>query len=362
MATKVFMEALSPTMEEGRVISWLKSEGDEVATGDVLAEVETDKAVMELQARADGVLRRVLAPEGATVEVGKVVAVIAAADEDIAGLVAEAGDAKRAAAPAATATASAATTTRIKASPLARRMATERGLDLSGVAGSGPGGRIIRRDVEAAQAVPHPTVAPAPVPAEGYEDVVPSQLRKTIARRLAQSLGPIPHFFLTTDVDMERAAEARSALNALGDEQRISFNDIIIKVIAMALQQHRECNAWWQDDHVRYFNEVHIGMAVAIDDGLITPVVRNAERKSLREIATESRELAERARTKAHARRLHRWNVLRVESRDVRHRRVHRCHQSARGRHHRGWQHYGEARRNERRACSPQADASHDEL
>ncbi len=311
MATKVFMEALSPTMEEGRVISWLKSEGDEVATGDVLAEVETDKAVMELQARADGVLRRVLAPEGATVEVGKVVAVIAAADEDITGLVAEAGDttAASAAPPAPAASAApatpatpAATAARIKASPLARRMATERGLDLSVVAGSGPGGRIIRRDVEAAKAVPHPTVAPAPAPAqgpaEGYEDVVPSQLRKTIARRLALSLGPIPHFFLTTDVDMERAGEARSALNALGDEQRISFNDIIIKVIAMALQQHRECNAWWQDDHVRYFNEVHIGMAVAIDDGLITPVIRNAERKSLREIATESRELAERARAR----------------------------------------------------------------
>ncbi len=130
---------------------------------------------------------------------------------------------------------------------------------------------------------------------EGWEDVSLSQVRKTIARRLVQSIGPVPHFFLTTEIDMERAAEAREALNAAGDV-RISFNDIVIKIAAMALRQHRECNAWWQEDHIRYFNEVHIGMAVAIKDGLITPVIRNAHRKGLREIAHEARELANRAR------------------------------------------------------------------
>jgi pyruvate dehydrogenase E2 component (dihydrolipoamide acetyltransferase) len=131
----------------------------------------------------------------------------------------------------------------------------------------------------------------------GWHDVVPSQLRKAIARRLGQSLGPIPHFFLTVEIDMERAAEARDALNALGDV-RISFNDIVAKVTALALRQHPECNAWWQDGAIRYFDAVHLSMAVAIDDGLITPVIRDAHRKTLREIAVESRELADRARAR----------------------------------------------------------------
>ena len=327
MATKVFMEALSPTMEEGKVVSWTKHEGDQVAAGDVLAEVETDKAIMELQARGDGVLRKVLAPEGATIEVGKLVAVIAGADEDIAEILGEAeapaGDGKKkaageageggeaaaaakrpaAAAPPASPPSPAARPAgdgeRIKASPLARRLATEKGLDLASIQGSGPAGRIIKRDVEGAEAAPAPAAAPAAAfPAEGYEDVQPSQLRKTIAKRLVQSLGPIPHFFLTAEIDMERTAEARAALNALGEEPRISFNDIIIKVIAAALRRHRECNAWWQDGTIRYFNEVHIGMAVAIDEGLITPVIRHAHLKTLRQIAAEARELAERARAR----------------------------------------------------------------
>ncbi len=334
MATKVFMEALSPTMEEGKVVSWEKNEGDAVKTGDVLAEVETDKAVMELQARGDGVLRKVLAAEGATVEVGKLVAVIAAPDEDITELLGEAGDGKRgsqhetadepvaakrtpAAAPAErprepsrAPTPAPATTPapapggggitvaeRVKASPLARRIAAERGIDLTIIRGTGPAGRIIQRDVEAAERAPR--AAPAPVyAADGYEDVGLSQMRKTIAKRLVESIGPIPHFFLTAEVDMERTADARQALNALGEEPKISFNDIILKIVAMALTRHRACNAWWQGDHIRYFNEVHIGMAVAIDEGLITPVIRNAHQKSLREIGREARELAERARAR----------------------------------------------------------------
>jgi len=305
MATKVFMEALSPTMEEGKVLTWHKKEGDAVFNGDVLAEVETDKAVMELQARAAGVLRKVLAPEGSTVQVGSVVAVIGEADEDIGALTAETPEkpAPAAVTPAASAAAAApspaavpalpTTSTRVKASPLARRMAGERGLTLSGLTGSGPGGRIVKRDVEAAGIE---SARPPIAAAAEYRDVDLSQLRKTIAKRLVQSIGPIPHFFLTTEVDMEQIADARSALNALDDGAKISYNDIILKVVAAALQQHPECNAWWQDDHIRYFADVHLGMAVAIDDGLITPVLRDAQHKSLRAIAAEARALAERAR------------------------------------------------------------------
>ncbi len=301
MITKVVMEALSPTMEEGRVITWHKKEGDEVTVGDIIAEVETDKAVMELQARGDGILRKIVAGEGTTVEVGNLVAVIAGADDDIEN-VGTAAPAPAAASPtevpapvAAAAPAPAAPAPaggRIKTSPLARRMAREQNLDLASIQGTGPGGRIVKRDLEGTT----PTLAPAVgVPAGGFEDVPLGQMRKTIAKRLAQSLGPVPHFFLTTEVDMGRAVLAREELNALGD-QRISFNDIVIKVVAMALMQHRACNAWWQDDHIRYFNDVHMGMAVAVEDGLITPVIRNTQLKTLRDIASESRALAERAR------------------------------------------------------------------
>jgi pyruvate dehydrogenase E2 component (dihydrolipoamide acetyltransferase) len=302
MATKVFMEALSPTMEEGRIASWRKAEGDSVSTGDVLAEVETDKAIMELQARGEGTLRKILVGEGGTTAVGSLVAVIAAPDEDISSLVANTGGAPPAATadPAASAPAPPVPPAapeppegRLKASPLARRLAIEQGVDLTSLEGSGPGGRIVKRDVTAPAAV-----APAAgAPGTRWQDVPLTQLRKTIARRLSQSLGPIPHFFLTTEIDMERCADAREALNALGDV-KISFNDIVMKVVAMALLQHRDCNAWWQDDHVRYFHDVHLGMAVAIDEGLITPVVRDAQRKSLREIAGEARTLAERARAR----------------------------------------------------------------
>jgi pyruvate dehydrogenase E2 component (dihydrolipoamide acetyltransferase) len=327
MVTKVLMEALSPTMEEGKVLSWLKHEGDQVSDGDVLAEVETDKAVMELQARGQGVLRQVVAGEGAIVEVGKLVAVIADSDEDISDVVggvdagaaepeaaepakapkaaaeeepaekAKAPPAAEAPAPGAPSPAEPRPTTeaggRIKASPLARRLAEERGLDLSTIRGTGPGGRIIKRDVESAE-VPAPSAAP--VLEGGYEDVELTQIRKTIAKRLVQSIGPVPHFFLTTEVDMERAWDARAQLNALEQGPRISFNDIILKVVARALVEHPACNAWWMEDRIRYFRDVHLAVAVAVDDGLITPVIRHADRKSLREIATESRELAERAR------------------------------------------------------------------
>ena len=327
MATKVHMEALSPTMEEGRLVKWTKHEGDPVKSGETLAEVETDKAVMELVARADGQLLKVMVPEGTTVPVGNVVAWIGKPGEKVdgAGSTEQGAAAPKPAAavaaapkatppplspspaPPASVVSAAADATRVKASPLARRIAKDAGVDLKLVQGSGPGGRVIKRDVEAGvpqaravAAAPAPrSVLPAPSGAP-YEDVPLSQIRKTIAKRLVASIGPIPHFFLTTEIDMERAAEAREAVNKqLGEEGgKISFNDIIIKAVALALVQHRACNAWFQEDHIRYWNEVHIGMAVAIEDGLITPVIRNADLKSLRQIVAEARELAGRARNR----------------------------------------------------------------
>jgi len=317
VATNVYMEALSPTMEEGRVAKWHKREGDAVKTGETLAEVETDKAVMDLVARADGVLRQVAVAEGQTVPVGSVVAVIAAPGETVAadggrgkGEEGRVESPKAVSAPAPSpvprpSSAVVADATRVKASPLAKRIAKERGVDLQAVTGSGPGGRVVIRDLQATAATPTPVPRPAsPVPASAgtpYSDVPLTQIRKTIAKRLATSLGPIPHFFLTSEVDMERAAEAREALNKqLGDQAggKVSFNDIVIKATALALAKHRACNAWFQEDHIRYWNEVHIGMAVAVEDGLITPVIRNADVKSLAEIGREARELADKARSR----------------------------------------------------------------
>ena len=323
MATKVVMEALSPTMEEGRLVKWTKAVGEAVKTGDTLAEVETDKAVMELVARADGQLLQQAVAEGATVPVGDIVAYIGAPGEKVAAQPAAAAAAPAApkpsptpaAVPAAPAPAPApaavsasiavADATRVvKASPLAKRIAKEKGVDLKLLQGSGPGGRVILRDLAAAssgsaQPLPAPR-SPIPVAVSSgaaYEDVPLTQIRKTIAKRLAASLGPVPHFFLTSEVDMERAAEAREALNQqLGDAGKISFNDIIVKGVALALVKHRACNAWWQDDHIRYWNDVHVGMAVAVEDGLITPVIRNADRKPLSAIGAEARVLAQRAR------------------------------------------------------------------
>jgi pyruvate dehydrogenase E2 component (dihydrolipoamide acetyltransferase) len=317
VATNVYMEALSPTMEEGRVVKWHKRDGDPVKTGETLAEVETDKAVMDLVARADGVLRRVAAAEGQTVAVGSVVAVIAAPGEAVGA--APASSPKPAPAPApgsgergavlSAAPVAPPDATRVKASPLARRIAKEAGVDLKLVTGTGPGGRVTKRDLETAGRAPvqREVALPAPRSPEAtrggavYDDVPLTQIRKTIAKRLATSLGPIPHFFLTTEVDMERASEARDALNKqLGDQGggKVSFNDIIIKATAHALTKHPACNAWFQEDHIRYWHEVHIGMAVAVADGLITPVIRHAELKSLADIGGEAKELAERARNR----------------------------------------------------------------
>ena len=352
------MEALSPTMEEGQVVRWLKGEGDAVAQGDILAEIETDKATMELVARGEGVLRKVLVGEGAAAPVGDVIAIIAAEGEDIAAMVAglgggavadgngapDAGPGEgpteappattatpgtaaptatpekatparsvEAPAPAATPAPSAeatvpATPTRVKASPVAKRLARDAGLDIATLQGSGPGGRVIKRDVEAAAraaaaaaAAPTRPVTPWPAPPDTeFEDIALTQMRKTVARRLTESLGPVPHFFLTVDVDMTRALAARKRVNELlaARGAKASINDLVIKAAAVALTHHPECNAWWQGDSVRRFHRVHIGVAVAVPDGLITPVVRDAHAKGLGQISTEVRELAGRAREK----------------------------------------------------------------
>lgn len=321
MATKVLMEALSPTMEEGRLVEWRKNEGDTVAVGDILAEVETDKAVMDLQARAAGVLLKQAITPGTTVPVGQVVGVIGSAGEDVSALVsaparpsaaAPKAPAAPAAPPAPVAAASAPAAPRpqppapppappsaggrVKASPLARKVAAERGVDLAGVRGSGPEGRIVVRDLEHVEASAPGGAGAAPVVSSGFEDVPLTQIRKTIAKRLTQSIGPVPTFYLTTEIDMERVAEAREALNQSAPDQKVSFNDIIIKAVALALRQHRACNAWWQDDRIRYWNDVHVSMAVAVEDGLITPVIRFADQKSLRQIGAEAKDLAARAR------------------------------------------------------------------
>lgn len=334
MASKVIMPKLSPTMEEGQLARWLKKEGDKVSMGEPLAEIDTDKATMEMQALSNGVLRKILINEGESAPLGQLIAVIGEPDEDISAILSEAPAAAQSkpatkpqseapppsagtsppkvpagnGAQAAVATAPE-VASRIIVSPLAARMAAEAGLDLRTLQGSGPNGRIIKKDIEAALSAPRPGVAkgvaesrsfqPAVVAgASAYRDVPVTEIRRTIAKRLVTSLGPVPHFFLTTEIEMDKAAEMRSSINALDPDLKISVNDIVIKVAAAALTQHPAVNASFQDKSVRYYEHADIGVAVAIEDGLITPVIRAADQKSLSQIASEVRELAERARSR----------------------------------------------------------------
>lgn len=378
MATQVIMPKLSPTMEEGQLSRWLKKEGDKVSMGEPLAEIDTDKATMEMQALANGVLRKILIKEGESAPLGQVIAIIAEPDEDISGMTAQATAAgastqgaprtaqvesrpeavpapyagapqagkpegaavssdktdndaanaggsaadngRQAGGPAETQAGKSTATepsTRLIVSPLAARMAAEAGVDLRSLSGSGPGGRIVKRDIEAAMARGPAGVAAAPSQAPAtqrsavetlplqqsatngaspYREEPISEMRRIIAKRLVTSLGPVPHFFLTTEVVMDRAAEMRRSINELDPELKISINDIIVKVAAAALITHRQVNASFQEKVVRYYERADIGVAVAIEDGLITPVVRSADQKSLSEIAREVRDLAERAR------------------------------------------------------------------
>ncbi len=320
-------------MEEGRLVKWLKNEGDAVKSGEPLAEVETDKAIMELVARGDGILRKRVVAEGEARPVGALVGVIAGKDEDISAILASGGGSGPAlastasagtplaagaartppasdaalraappAAPVATQPAAAPAGGRMRSSPLARRMASESGLDINGVQGSGPGGRIIKRDVEAAAAGgarPNLGLGSRVLGLgsdQEFTDLPLTQIRKTIARRLAESIGPIPTFYLTAEFDLTRVVEMRTAMLEMGDEFKVSINDILLKAVATALSQHPEVNAHWLGDKIRLFNTVHLGMAVATDDGLIVPVIFNAEQKGLREISAESKALAKLAR------------------------------------------------------------------
>jgi pyruvate dehydrogenase E2 component (dihydrolipoamide acetyltransferase) len=360
MPTQVVMPKLSPTMEEGQLARWLKKEGDKVSIGEPIAEIDTDKATMEMQALASGVLRKIIVHEGESVPLGQIIAVIGEPDEDISGMLDKAGAAKPtapstndtgngAAAQATTATSAPSAESaenraavkseypvsqdlttayppaesrgdesdgrRIIVSPLAARMAADAGINLRTMQGSGPGGRIVKRDIESAvadaksQHVAAPTTsqvtrptAPVQLPeiaeASPFRDEPTTEMRRTIARRLVTSIGPVPHFFLTTEIEMDKAAEFRSSLAQIDPSLKVSFNDIVIKVVANCLIKHPAVNASFQDRSIRYYERADIGVAVAVEDGLITPIIRSADKKSIVEIGAEIKEKAERARTR----------------------------------------------------------------
>jgi pyruvate dehydrogenase E2 component (dihydrolipoamide acetyltransferase) len=362
MAVKVMMPKGSDTMTEGKVLKWLKKEGDAISTGDTVVEIETDKVDMEVEAMGSGVLRKILVAPGKVVPVGELLAVVAKPDEDISALVKTDGASKTGvrsqesgvrspgsgvrspepgvSAPTPTVAPGASPMPsaqhpipspeppapspslpvggRILASPLARRMAKEMGLELGEIAGSGPNGRIIRQDVvrratlaplpRTAAGVPTPGRAPAPIllrrpaPAPSgpdFTDEPLSSMRKVIATRLVQSKAPVPHFYLVIEVNMQRVKELRESANLLDPGLKLSYNDVILKACAAALRQNPEVNASFQGESIRYHHRIHLGMAVATDGGgIITPVLRNADTKTLAEISSESKDLAARARTR----------------------------------------------------------------
>ncbi len=318
MAIKISMPKLSDTMTEGHLVKWLKKEGDRVEAAEIIAEAESDKATMELEAYDSGVLLKIIVPEGGKVPVGGTLAIIGEKGEDISpllksGPVVETTPSSDSplipdslpSVPKAEAISAdgliTSGTGRIKASPLARKLAAERGLDLRRIAGSGTGGRIIVRDINAA-----PAPAPAAVPSAvsqvvaGREDqnLALSTMRIAIAKRLTESKNTAPHFYLTTEIDMDQAVEFRTTLNTLQTEVKISYNDLIVKATARALTRHPMVNASFQEQSIVQRGRVDIGVAVAIEDGLITPIVRQADRKSILEISQEVRALAEKARTR----------------------------------------------------------------
>jgi pyruvate dehydrogenase E2 component (dihydrolipoamide acetyltransferase) len=333
MAEIIRMPRMSDTMEEGNIVAWLKKEGDRIESGQTLAEVETDKATMELDAFTDGVLLHIAVPKG-PVPIDGIIAVIGKEGEDWKAAIAAAeggAPATVAAAPAdapiqhtpetapAAAVPAPASDQRVKASPLARSMAKEIGVDLQTIQGSGDSGRIIKRDVEAAAqtagtAAPAPQPAapvytaepaapvaapafnPAPSPDGGnYDDAPLSQMRKVIARRLSESMFTAPHFYLTVEVNMGNAISLRTRLNEVSPV-KLSFNDLVIKAAAAALRQHPGINASWLGDKIRYHHEVNIGVAVAIEEGLLVPVIRNADIKTLSQINTEVKNQATKAK------------------------------------------------------------------
>lgn len=328
MAEIVRMPKLSDTMTEGVVSAWHKKVGDAVKSGEVLAEIETDKATMEFESFTDGVLLHIGVEKGKTAPVDSVLAVLGKAGEDITALLAseaaaspkveekpKAQEHTKVPAPVAPAPTPAPALTpapapapvarahqakpaptsngRVKASPLAKQLAEEKGIDIARVAGSGPDGRVIKQDIEnfGGGMFAAPQV-------ERFEEVPVSQMRKTIARRLSESLFSAPHFYLTMEMDMARAMGVREAINKQVAPDKISFNDLVIKACAVALKQHPKVNSSWLGDRIRYNEHVHIGVAVAVDEGLLVPVVRFADGKPLRTIGAEVRDLAKRAKEK----------------------------------------------------------------
>jgi pyruvate dehydrogenase E2 component (dihydrolipoamide acetyltransferase) len=315
-ASVITMPKMSDTMTEGTIASWLKQVGDEVASGDILAEVETDKATMELEAYEDGTLLYIGAEVGASVPVDGVIAVVGEKEADYQ-LLLDAHQQKATtsavvdepvkeetsvtiaeAIPASTTAPVPATSSeggRIKASPLARKLASEKGYDLSKIKGSADNGRIVRRDIENYKpepAAPETTsTIPQMVGQEQFEDVPLTQMRKTIAKRLADSKFSAPHFYVTMEINMDKAIEARKSLNELSPV-KISFNDLVIKAVAAAIRQNPGVNISFMEDKIRKNHHIHIGVAVAVDEGLLVPVVRFADSKSLSHIASEVKELA----------------------------------------------------------------------
>ena len=348
MPIQILMPALSPTMTEGNVASWLKSEGDQVAAGDILCEIETDKATMEVEATDEGTLGRIVVPAGTEgVPVNAVIGLILEEGEDASALdrveIAAPAVAAPAAAPAEPAVESAPAASaapapqatapvapspggngatppaparepgaRIFASPLARRMAKQAGLTLEAIAGTGPNGRIVKVDVEAAiaaaaaapaaaVAAPAPAAAPAAALAHApaaYQDAPASTMRKVIAQRLQEAKREVPHFYLTVDCAVDALLETRSQLNERSDAYNLSVNDFVIRAAALALRKVPAANASWVDGALRQYGSADVSVAVAIEDGLVTPIVRNADSKGLAEISAEVKELAGRARAK----------------------------------------------------------------
>ncbi|MDP4638056.1 MAG: pyruvate dehydrogenase complex dihydrolipoamide acetyltransferase [Crocinitomicaceae bacterium] len=324
MAEIVYMPKLSDTMTEGVVATWNKNVGDTVKAGEVLAEIETDKATMEFESFYDGVLLHIGVETGKAAPVNSILAIIGQAGEDISAALASAGESapspaveapktEAAPAPAPVATPVAATpapvvTTapvsnnnngRVFASPLAKKLASEKGIDIQSVAGTGESGRIVKRDVD--HYTPYTpaerTFSAAPSGVESFTDEPVSQMRKTIARRLAESKFTAPHFYLTMDINMDQAISSRKALNSL-DGVKVSFNDLVVKAVAMALKQNPGVNSSWMGDFIRRNQHVHIGVAVAVEDGLLVPVIRHADTKGLVQISAEVREYAQKAKDK----------------------------------------------------------------
>ena len=330
MAEIVRMPKLSDTMTEGVVATWLKQVGDEVESGEILAEIETDKATMEFESFFDGVLLHIGVEQGATAPVDSLLCILGEKGEDISAVLeeaakapaAEAAPVEEAPAPApapaptpapapspspapapapapvavapAPAPAVPSANGRLKASPLARKLAEDRGLNVAMIPGSGDGGRVVKRDVEAYQA----QGAGAPVQGvERFTEVGISQMRKTIARRLSESKFSAPHFYLTVSIDMEAAMTTRKAIND-GGEVKVSFNDMVVKAAALALKKHPVINSSWLGDRIRFNEHVHIGVAVSVDEGLLVPVVRHADLKRMSQIGAEVKDFAGKARDK----------------------------------------------------------------